>query len=280
MARIEALDMLDSAEGKAYLAELYGKVVENVQKNTISSKIKNIDLSGDPVSGTLVAKRFVNAKSQTYGTARTAGKGEAVKRDEVTIAIDQDKEIVEELEQKDVRLDGVDGVLERRANNHVQRMVAELDSAFFAEAYSAGTAFTSTETEITEILEALIQKLETTKTDFIDGVPRSMMNLVLAPSYYGKIRNALDVMHTAKIGAEDEEFYAWHGVKTDSCINLPDGVLAMVMINGAVAQPVMADQYTAEKIPLSNAYGVELFYHYGTEAVTPDGIYYIEEAGD
>ena len=35
----------------------------------------------------------------------------------------------------------------------------------------------------------------------------------------------------------------------------------------------MADQYVAEKIPLSNAYGIELFYHYGTAVVTPDLIF-------
>ena len=33
------------------------------------------------------------------------------------------------------------------------------------------------------------------------------------------------------------------------------------------------NQYVAEKIPLSNAYGVELFYNYGTVAVTPDLIF-------
>ena len=45
------------------------------------------------------------------------------------------------------------------------------------------------------------------------------------------------------------------------------------MVAGAVAQPVMASQYVAEKIALSEAYGVSLFYHYGTEAVTPDLIF-------
>ena len=41
------------------------------------------------------------------------------------------------------------------------------------------------------------------------------------------------------------------------------------MVDGSVAQPVMANPYTAEKIPLSEATAVSLFYHYGTKVVTP-----------
>ena len=78
MPRITALNILTQEEGKEYLSELYGKVIENVMKNLTSGRIKNMDLSGDPVSGSVEAKRFVNAKSQKYGTARAAGAGNAV----------------------------------------------------------------------------------------------------------------------------------------------------------------------------------------------------------
>lgn len=127
MPRINALNILLESDGKEYLAELYGKTIEGVQKALISGSMKNMDLSGDPVSGTVEAKRFVNATPKNYGTARTAGKGDAVKAKPVTVAIDTDREIVEELEQKDVRLYGVDGVLDRRSANHILRMAAELD---------------------------------------------------------------------------------------------------------------------------------------------------------
>ena len=102
MPRINALNILLESDGKEYLAELYGKTIEGVQKALISGSMKNMDLSGDPVSGTVEAKRFVNATPKNYGTARTAGKGDAVKAKPVTVAIDTDREIVEELEQKDV----------------------------------------------------------------------------------------------------------------------------------------------------------------------------------
>lgn len=270
MARINSLNILLESEGKDYLSELYGKVIENVQKALISSGMKNTDLSGDPVSGTVEAKRFANATSRDYGTARAAGKGDAVKASPVTVAIDQDKEIVEELEEKDIKLYGVDGVLDKRANNHVLRMAAELDTAFFKAAADAATQATLTATTAEERLEAAIQALENTKNAYVDGVPRSLMNLVCSTSVYGSIRNALDKMARSNIDTAAEEFFAWHGVRTYSCVNLPSGCDFLVMADGAVAQPVTADQYKAEKIPLSSAYGVELFYHYGTKVVTPD----------
>lgn len=274
MARIQSLNILLDPSGKEYLAELYGKVIENVNKQLISARIKNTDLSGNPEAGTVEAKRFVNASGKAYGTARTAGKGDAVKAKPVTIAINQDKEIVEELEQKDTTLYGVDGILERRARNHVARMAAELDSAFFAEAVTAGSALTITATEIPDEIEEAIQSIETVKNNYVDGVPRSMINLVCTPEYYGKIRTYLDKVTVPGVEAGDEEFYAYHGVKTFSSVHLPADTDYIVMADGAVAQPVMSQQYTAEKIPLSNAYGVELFYSYGTKAVMEDLIKY------
>lgn len=275
MPRITALNILLDTTGKEYLSELYGKTIEGVQKALISGPMKNMDLSGDPVSGTVEAKRFANATSKAYGTARTAGKGDAVKAKPVTVAIDTDKEIVEELEDKDVRLYGVDGVLDRRSANHILRMAAELDNAFFAAAAGSANALNmSGYASVSEELEAIIQECETTQNDFVDGVPRSMMHLILSPKYYGKVRNDLDKQtNNANVDTSAEEFYAWHGVRTYSCVHLPAGCDYLLMVDGSVAQPVMADQYTAEKIPLSNAYGVELFYHYGTKVVTPDLIF-------
>jgi hypothetical protein len=42
------------------------------------------------------------------------------------------------------------------------------------------------------------------------------------------------------------------------------------MIDGAIAQPVVTDEYDAEKIPLSNDIALELFFSHGTKAVMPD----------
>lgn len=277
MARIESLNILIDGSSPAandYLAELSGVVIENIQKNTLSYKLKNQELSGDPVAGTVECRRFANATADTYGSARTAGKGSAVKAKPVTVAIDQDKEIVEELEAKDVRLYSVDDVLTRRANNHVLTVATALDRAFFAEANTNATAVNVYGiTDIADILEKVIQECENTHNDFVDGVPRDMMSLVLSTEYYGKVRNDLDKKQRSNVDTGAEEFYVWHGVETDSSTRLPVGCDILLMVKGAVAQPVMMDQYTAEKIPLSEAVAVELFYHYGTKTVTPDLIF-------
>lgn len=277
MAKIASLNILIDGSSPAandYLAELSGVVIENIQKNTLSYKLKNQELSGDPVSGTVECRRFTNATSANYGSARTAGKGAAVKAKPVTVAIDQDKEIVEELEAKDVRLYSVDDVLNRRANNHVLTVATALDRAFFAEANTNATAVNVYGlTDVADILEKVIQECENTHNSFVDGVPRDMMSLVLSTEYYGKIRNHLDKCERSNVDTGVEEFYVWHGVETNSSTRLPVGCDILLMVKGAVAQPVMMEQYVAEKIPLSEAVGVELFYHYGTKAVTPDLIF-------
>ena len=279
MPRIESLSVLLTTEGKDYLSELYAGVIENVQKGTISSRMKNRDLSGDPTSGSVEAKRFANAKSQKYGTARAAGAGNNIKAKPVNVVIDKDSEIVEELEEKDIKLYGVDGVLDRRANNHVLRMDAELDGDFFHCAYTNAIGLTiPAGLEIEDELELAIQELENTQNDFVDGVPRSMMHFAMSTAYYGKIRNQLDKQTRSNVDTGDEEFYVWHGVACYSCIHLPAGCEWVLMADGAVAQPVHANAYNAEKIPLSEAYAVSLFYHHGTEAVTPDLILSKESA--
>ena len=138
-SRVPTLNVLLEQEGKDFLSEMYGGVIANVQKALISGDIKNRYLSGDPASGSVEVKRFANATPKAYGTARAAGKGDAVKARPVIVAIDQDKEIVEELQDKDIMLYGVDGFLNGRTANHVLRMAADLDRAFFTAAYNGAT---------------------------------------------------------------------------------------------------------------------------------------------
>lgn len=51
MARISSLSQMTESAGKDYLAEGYGRVIDNVEKSTISNLIKNTDLSGTPGTG-------------------------------------------------------------------------------------------------------------------------------------------------------------------------------------------------------------------------------------
>lgn len=280
MSRIPSLSMLTTDDAKLCLEELSKGVISNVMKTLKSASMKNKDLSGDPTSGSVIAKRFANAKPQKYGTARAAGKGQKIKGEEVVIQIDDDQEIVEEIEEKDVKLGGVDGLMQRRSANHVVRMASYLDTKFFECAFKNAI---QVEVDLTgsveEVLETMIQELENTKNAFVDGVPRQMIQMVLNSAWYGKIRNQLDKTSKSNVDTTTEEFYTWHGVRVDSCINLPNGCPFLVMCDGAVAQPVLPSQYSPEKIPLSEAWAIAMFFHDGTGVVTPDLILMPKQSG-
>ena len=276
MARITSLDVLLDQQGKMLLAEAYDGVLENVQKKAISSALKNTDLSGDPTAGTVEAKRFANATSKAYGTARAAGKGDAVKGKPVTIPIDTDKEFIEEVEQKDVSLLGVDGLIARRSANHALRMAAELDAKFFEVGKTEGTKITPTKTEIQDIVEEAIVTLETTKTDYIDGIDRDLMSIVFDAETYSAMRTWLDKVSNTNVDTTSEEFIMFHGVRCYSSNRLPAKVKFEIMVDGSIAQPIRSTPYDAERIPMSEAIAIELFFYYGTKAVTPETILYYE----
>lgn len=277
MAKIESLNLLNSEDGKVYLAEKYKTLYDNISKDILSSKLKNKDLSGVPNSGTMTARRFVTAEIVNYGTARQAGKGKAVRIDEVDVKIDQDKELVEEVESKDIQLSGIDNLISKRIKKQTLTLENLLDEEFFKEA-KAGAGknkvnYKDTD-KIEEILEDLIQAVETTKNDYVKGVKRNYINLVLSPRLYGKMRVYIDKIK----GTDQEEIFLFHGVKVYSSINLPDKTDAIAMVDGAVAQPVKIDVQDVEKVNFSNAYIFGAYVTYGTKAVSPDLIYVLEKS--
>lgn len=270
MPRIASLNVLLSTTGKDYLAEQYGAVIENVQKATISNALKNTNLSGTPGAGSYEAKRFVNKTSNAYGTARAGGAGQAVKAKPVNVPVDVDREIVVEVEQKDVTLYGVDDLIQREAASAQKSMTRELERAFFAEAVSAGTAFTTNETDIVKVMEAFIQTVETVENDFVDGVPRDMIHVICNPATYGELRTYFDAIEH---DASSEGVATFHGVKTHSSIYMPAGTKSVIMVEGAIAQPVLPTIAPPERIQFSTAIGFGIFYSYGTKAVAEDLIF-------
>jgi hypothetical protein len=241
-----------------------------IQKGAISSQLKNTVLSGDPESGSVEVRRLMTAASQAYGTARSASAGDKVANNGVTINLDQDREIIEEVEWKDVQFYGIPSILASRRRNHQLAMIRELDSAFFTEAESAGSEETITASTIEEKLEELIQSVETTENDNVDGVDRDMLVVTVTPAIYGQIRNYVDSLPNPREGGVDASFF--HDVRIFS--NTRQTEDAICMAYGSVAQPVVAKPYELDRIPLSNAIAIELFYHYGTQAVMPDLIKY------
>lgn len=272
MARTDALSIKTNAAGSTAdkLAESYGKVIDSIQKGALSEQLKNKDYSGDPTTGSVEINRFKNAASADYGTARQAGAGTTLKNTgKVTINLNVDKEIVEEIEEKDVRTFGVGDIIARRSGNHGKRAIADLDSAYFTALESAATAVTlpTGVTAIEEVAETMIQSIETVKNDWVDGVDRDMIALTLSPAAYGKLRNHIDkVMVENDYGKEEIEIF--HGVRVYSNTRQTSAIIAQIF--GAAGQPAMFNEYQDEKVPLSNAHAVELFYSYGTGVVTPD----------
>ena len=281
MARTKAISLIQTGATKVDLAELSGLVIGNIQKDTLASGLKSQSYTGNPTSGSVEYKRFKNSVSQNYGTARAAGRGSAITVPPTTVNLDTHKEIVEEAAKFDLDTFGVGNIMARRADNHVDTVAAELDETFFLTGVIAGVSYepSSGMNTIEKKLEDMIQKLETVKNDYVRGVPRSIMRLVCSPSFYGEIRNYLDnSANNATVDTAAEYFAIFHGVRTYSSVYLPDGIDAILMIEGAIAQPVVIYPYKdPEKIPLSNDYGVAMFYDYGTKALTPDLIFFYEK---
>ena len=271
MARQDALSIYINDNDKDKLAETYGEVIEAVQKGAVSEQIKNKNYSGDPTTGSVEIDRFANASIKDKGTARTNAEGDKLKDNgKVTINVDTDKEIVEEIAKKDIKLFGITGMAEKRKNNHIKKLQAYLDTEFFACAVSEGTNVAGlTSGTIVEKLEALIQSVETTQNDWVDGVDRDMLVLTVTPKIYGELANYIDSVPNSLTNLNDEYF---HKVRIYS--NHKQTKDAICMIDGAIGQLVTTDEYDAEKIPLSNDIALELFFSKGTKAVMPDLIKY------
>ena len=130
--------------------------------------------------------------------------------------------------------------------------IAELDREFFKTAEAAAEAVSTSKTDIEDVVEDLIQKLESTKNEYVDGVDRNMMVITATPQAHGMCHG--------------REIYG----------NVRQEAALLIQVKGAVAQPVAVEQYDAERIPQSHDFSIDLFIYYGTKAVTPDLIYKIE----
>lgn len=265
---------LQSSTGADKLAEEYGKVIDNISTQTISGLFSNKDLSGDPTAGSVEAKRFANVKSNTYGTARAAGEAQKVKALSVTVPIDDDIEYIEEVEEKDLQMYGVNGLIEKRTTNHQMVMGIDNDVKFFKAIKDEGIAFTTTETKPEKQLSKAITALSKVKNAFVNGVPLQMIKVACSPDFYGEIRDYLDGTQNSNIDTSIGEFGKFHGVDTFNTVNIPTGVDFMVFIDGAVAQPKHPVLSNPAPIGLSKATSFGVFIDMGTKCTTPDLAFY------
>lgn len=269
--RLGALSIeLLSDSSKDKLAEEYGKVIENISTGTVAGLYSNKDLSGDPTSGSVEAKRFANIKGQKYGTARTGGKGQKIKAQNVVVPIDDDVEYIEEVEEKDLQMYGVKGLIEKRTANHGMVMEIDNDVKFFKAMTDEGTDFTCEETAINKIVSKAISTMRKTKNDFVNGVPLQLIKVAFSEDAYNDMRDFLDTTAKSNIDTSIGEIGRFHGVDVFSTVNIPDGYDFIVFIDGAVAQPKHPVIYNPAQIELSKAIGFGMFVDMGTKCVTPD----------
>lgn len=283
MPRTEALSIYVSDSVKAELKNKIAGVFENLAKDTISGRLKSKNGALNEKAGSFEFKRFANATRQEYGTARTAGKGNKVKAAPIVVNLDRNSEIVEEVNTFDAASftdEDLNAFLARRKTAIQQSVARDLDRDFFAAAKTGGTAGASINVAnpIVAQLETIIAGLEVTNNEYVDGVDREQMALVLNPTLYGKVKTELNDCYNFSGTVADEVFKGINGVATFSSNRLPDGVDYVLMVMDSIAQPVMITDTDVEKIPLSNEYAVEVFYRNKTKVLAQELVIYGAEA--
>ena len=279
MARQPALNIADYTDQSTMdnLAEVLDGVIENIQVSAVSEALKNTNGSGDPEGGSIEYKRFVNATLENKGTARTAGEGAKVIAKPIIVNLDDDKEIIEELQIKDVKLYGIDGMAEKRKSNFAKRVIAYLDRKFFAEAKASGTKFTrGALTDAKEIIDAMIVQAKETSSDFIDGIDAEDLALVVNGTYRKALKNDLDKLPNGT-APSNGAIGTYDSVVTYESNRLPQGVNCFVMLKGAIAEPRFLSEYSAEKVPFDDAIALETFLYCGVETLVPEAVLYDAE---
>lgn len=276
MAQTQALSIYQSAEAKAYLRNVIVGIFENIGKSTLAGKLKSKNADLSKAAGSYEFKRFANAISQAYGTARTAGQGQKIVAPPITVNMDVNREIVEELNLFDGQSftqDTFEAFVNRRKNAIELAVQRELDRSFFAKIQEEGTASAvtvDTTANIIAQLEELFIELETTSNKYVDGVDRELMALILSPRLYGKVKTELNDVYNFAGTVEEGTFKGINGVATFSSNRLPTGVDFELIVMDSVAQPVIIKDVDVEKIQLSNEYAVETFYRYGTKVLAKE----------
>ncbi len=256
------------------LAETLDGVIENYQAECVSEALKAKNGSGDPTTGSVEYKRFANATIKDKGTARSNGKGDKVQAKPIFINIDDDKEIIEELQEKDIKLYGIDGMAQKRSGNAKNVIKTYFDRKFFKTARDAGTQIARESNDTAKIIvDRLIDTAKTTKNDFIDGLSEDEIALVVNSKYHRELKDYMDDLPNGT-NPTNGLFGMYQSVETYESNRMPSDVPAMVMLKEAVALPNYLSEYDAEKIQFDDAIALELFAYSGSGALVPEVILY------
>jgi len=271
----EALNiMMQDGTTKENLKEVLNGVIENVSARAVSEQIKAKNGSGDPEGGVIEYKRFVNAELQDKGTARKAGEGNKIKAKPVKVYLNDDKEIVEELQGKDIKLYGIDGMAERRKANHQSAIIRYLDREFFKEILK-GTKVEA-KGNIQDTIDDLLKRARTLKNDFIDGIESDLLVIVVDSDYRKGMKKILDELPNGT-DPKEQAIGMYDSVRVYESVRMPKGIHVAVMMDGAIAQPYYVSEYDIEKVPFDDAAALEDYLYKGTQALMEDTIFYVEE---
>lgn len=276
MELTQALSIYSSEEAKAYLRNVIVGIFENLGAKTVSARLKSKNANLTQAAGSYEFKRFANATSQAYGTARTAAKGQKIIAPSITVNLDTNREIVEEINLFDGQSftqETFEALVNRRKAAIQLAIERELDRAFFAniktEGTNAGIDITLTGSIVAQ-LEDVIVKLVTTTNDYVDGVDRENMALIVSPKLYSKLKTELNDVYNFSGTVEEGTFKGINGVAVFEALRLPEGVDYILLTMDSVAQPTLITGVDVEKIPLSNDYAISVFYRYGTKTLAKE----------
>ena len=251
------------------LKKSYAEMQGTIASKALSMQLKNTDFDGEATpSGTVTVRRMKTSVVRAYGTARAATEGDSLQNNGVDVKIDQNKEIVEEIETKDIKKYGLGNLIQKRSANHGLAMAVHLDVVYFDKLQTSGSVVdVSSVSDVQDKLLMLIRELEDVTNENVEKVDRENMVMTLAPEWYDEMKK---YMHTLP-NPDGQDTRTFHNVEVHSS---PRQTLdAIIQVKGSVAQPVTMSPYAPSKIPLSDAVGVALFAYYGTKAIMSDLIF-------
>lgn len=255
---------------KAPLRETISEIEGLISSKIVSGYFKNQTVSGDPRSGSVKVSRFLAPSVKDYGTARTAGKGDYLKDNYVTVNLDKRKEIVEEVNEFDAQQYGIDELLLKRREQYARAVANFLDRQFFAKAVSAGTQATLSAQNVQDKVEELVQSIETTSNGNVDGVDRDLIALSVNPYTWGLLKNYINTLPNPTDGGVKIGYFN----EVEIHENTRQSVDIIGMAKGAIAQPAAITGTRLKDIDFSIDYELSLFFNYGEEAVMADLIKY------
>lgn len=267
-----------NASTKDKLQVVYAAMLQNLAAKADYVDLVNKNYSDNPVKGgTVHIDRIAFATVRDYLTAHGAGKGDAPQNNAVDILVNIDKEIITEIPKKDARLwrgDNEAEVLAVTYQSMVDALQIYLDDYYFVQLQTVAATFdTSSITDSDPVkqkikrLLALVRKLESITGDNINKIDRSQMVLTLSSELYDDLEDYM----TNLTNPAGNSVKSLHRVETKQALR--QDVDAVIQVRGAIALPMVIDNYSVSKPSYKNALVQELYISHGAGAVMPEAVF-------